>query len=147
MSDRITGTTLSFSRKDYDSAFLVFHNSDPYLSRGLAYSPLPNQAVRLLAELHFCCLHSLRDKLSEESDRSGSSLFSRSIPNAAQVEVVEFLLDNLKFFLLSRNLFLSARLLGFWSFDLLCFFLGFCWKLFRSLLDLGLERLGLFRLL
>jgi hypothetical protein len=147
MSDRITGTTLSFSRKDYDSAFLVFHNSDPYLSRRLAYSPLPNHAIRLLAERHLGCLHPLRDKFSKKSDRSGSPLFSRGIPDAAQVEVVEFLLYNLKLFLLSRNLFLGACLPGFWSLDLLWLLLGFFRKLFRSLFDLGLERLGLLWLL
>jgi hypothetical protein len=147
MSDRITGTTLSFSRKDYDSSLLVFHNSDPYLSRRLAYSPLPDHAIRLLAERHLGRLHSLGDKFSEKSDRSRSPLFSRSIPDAAQVEVVEFLLDNLKLFLLTRRLFLSAFLLRFWSLDLLRFFLGFLRKLFGPLFDLGLERLGPFRLL
>jgi hypothetical protein len=147
MSDRITGTTLSFSWKDYDSSLLVFYNSDPYLSRRLAYSPLPDHTIRLLAERHLGCLHSLRDKFSEKSNRSRSPLFSRSIPDAAQVEVVEFLFDNLKLFLLSRRLFLSAFLRGFWGFDLLCYFLGFLWKFFGSLFDLGLERLGPFRLL
>ncbi len=143
MSDRITGTTLSFSRKDYDSTFLVFHDSNPYLTRRLADSPLPDHAVRLLANGYLACFHSLRDKLSEESDRSRSSLFAGSVPYAAKIEIVEFFLDDLKLFLVSGGLFLCTLLLSFWGFDLFGFFLSLFWKLFRSLFNLGLARLRL----
>src|SRR5207244_7174548 len=60
MSDSITGTALSLARKDYDSPLLVLHNSDSNLPGRLAYSSLPEHAVRLLNQLHLGCLHPLR---------------------------------------------------------------------------------------
>src|SRR2546425_8479242 len=64
MSDRITGTTLSLARKDYDSPPLVLHDSDSDFSGRLAYSSLPEHTVCLLAEGDFGCLHPLSHELA-----------------------------------------------------------------------------------
>src|SRR6266704_3430697 len=57
MSDRITGTTLSLARKDYDSPLLVLHDSDSDFSGRSAYTSLPALTFRLLAEGGFSGLH------------------------------------------------------------------------------------------
>jgi hypothetical protein len=59
MSDSITGTTLSLARKDYDSPILVLDNSDSDFAGRLAYSSLPEHAVRLLAQQDLSGLHPL----------------------------------------------------------------------------------------
>src|SRR5206468_9707349 len=64
LSDSITGTALSLARKDYDSPLLVLHNSDSNLPGRLAYSSLPEHAVRLLAQRDFGCLHPLGHELA-----------------------------------------------------------------------------------
>src|SRR5713101_9091521 len=64
ISDRITGTTLSLARKDYDSPLLVLHDSDSDFPGRLAYSSLPEHTVRLLAEGDFSGLHPLSHKLA-----------------------------------------------------------------------------------
>src|SRR5437899_12362618 len=76
MSDRITGTTLSLARKDYDSPLFVFHDSDSDFPGRLAYSSLPEHTVRLLAEEDFCRLHPLSHELTWESDGSCSLLLA-----------------------------------------------------------------------
>src|SRR3989442_658687 len=72
MSDSITGTALSLARKDYDSPLLVLHNSDSNFPGRLAYSSLPEHAVRLLAQRDFGCLHPLSHEFAQESDGSRS---------------------------------------------------------------------------
>src|SRR6266516_2493730 len=64
MSDRITGTTLSLARKDYDSPLLVLHDSDSDFPGRLADSSLPEHTVRLLTQRHLGCLHPLSHELA-----------------------------------------------------------------------------------
>src|SRR5207249_6240748 len=96
MSDSITGTALSLARKDYDSPLLVLHNSDSNLPGRLAYSSLPEHAVRLLAQRNFCCLHPLSYEFAQESDGSRSPFLPRSVPYSSEIEIIEFFLNDLQ---------------------------------------------------
>src|SRR5713101_105776 len=100
MSDRITGTTLSLARKNYDSPLLVLHDSDPDLPGRLAYSSLPEHTVRLLAEGDFGCFHPLSYKFAEKSDGPWSPFLSWSVPYSAKIEIIEFFFDDLQFLVL-----------------------------------------------
>src|SRR5205823_3975677 len=64
MSDSITGTALSLTRKDYDSPLLVFHDSDSDFPGRLAYSSLPEHTVRLLPQRPSVCLNPLSYELT-----------------------------------------------------------------------------------
>src|SRR6266571_3789363 len=143
ISDRITGTTLSLARKDYDSPLFVFHDSDSDFSGRLAYSSLPEHTVRLLAEGDFSGLHPLSYELAQESDGSWSPLLSWSVPYSSEIEIIEFFLDYLQ--LLSLRLFRFSRgFRRFWNFN---FLLGLLGDLFRLFFDLLFHRRHFFRLL
>ncbi|OLD08604.1 MAG: hypothetical protein AUI95_02705 [Crenarchaeota archaeon 13_1_40CM_3_52_4] len=133
MSDRITGTTLSLARKDYDSPVLVLHNSNPDFPGRFAYSSLPEHTVRLLAEGDFGRLHPLSHKLAKESDSSWSPFLSRRIPYSSKIEIIEFLFNDLELLFLSLFGF-SKGFRRFWSFDLFLRFLGDLLGLFFDLL-------------
>src|SRR6266705_2944373 len=118
MSDRITGTTLSLARKDYDSPLLVLHDSDSDFPGRFAYSSLPEHTVRLLAEGDFGCFHPLRYEFAEKSDGPWSSFLSWSVPYSSEIEIIEFFFDYLQ--LLFLRLFRFSRSFRrFWSFDVL----------------------------
>src|SRR5256886_5700475 len=143
MSDSITGTALSLARKDYDSPLLVLHNSDSNLPGRLAYSSLPEHAVRLLAQRNFGCLHPLSYEFAQESDGSRSPFLPRSVPYSSEIEIIEFFLNDLQ--LLFLWLFrLSRGLRRFRSLDDLPWLLGNLLGLFFVLL---FDRGDLFRLL
>src|SRR3989442_5769699 len=143
MSDRITGTTLSLARKDYDSPLLVLHDSDSDFPGRFAYSSLPEHTVRLLAEGDFGCFHPLRYEFAEKSDGPWSSFLSWSVPYSSEIEIIEFFFDYLQ--LLFLRLFRFSRSFRrFWNFN---FLLGFLGDLFRLFLDLLFHRRHFFRLL
>src|SRR2546425_7264391 len=143
MSDSITGTALSLARKDYDSPVLVLHNSDSDLPGRLAYSSLPEHAVRLLAQRDFGCLHPLSHEFAQESDGSRSSFLPRSVPYSSEIEIIEFFLDD--FHLLFLWLFRLSR--GFRGFRSLDDFLGLLGNLLGLFFALLFDRGDLFRLL
>jgi hypothetical protein len=143
MSDSITGTALSLARKDYDSPLLVLHNSDSNFPGRLAYSSLPEHAVRLLAQRDFGCLHPLSHEFAQESDGSRSPFLPRSVPYSSEIEIIEFFLDDLE--LLFLWLFrLSWSFRGFRSLDDL---LGLLGNLLGPFFALLFDRGDFFRLL
>jgi hypothetical protein len=136
MSDSITGTTLSLAWKDYDSPVFVLDNSDSDFAGRLAYSSLPEHTIRLLAEENLGRLHPLSHELAQESYGSRSPFLSWSVPYPPEIEIIEFLFDDLQlvFFRLFR---FSRSFRCFWSFDIL---LGFLGDILRLFFDLFLRR-------
>jgi hypothetical protein len=136
MSDSITGTALSLARKDYDSPLLILHNSDSNFPGRLAYSSLPQHAVRLLAQRDFGCLHPLSDEFAEESDGSRSPFLPWSVPYSSEIEIIEFFLDD--FQLLFLWLFrLSRGFRRYWRFNVFLCFLRDLFGFFLNLLFLS----------
>jgi hypothetical protein len=101
------------------------------MSWRLAYASLPQHAVGFFADRDLGRLHSITDKFSEEPDCSRGSLLAWGVPYPIEIEIIEFLFNDLQFFLFWGFFSLGWGLRRLFNLDFL--------RLFRDFFGLSLK--------